>query len=121
WSKRIRQAMCLTVLIGLVSSAAFGQDPTPDKAKEYARAISQAQADLDAGRVAEAQKQLGATDKALRSFEFEYLLARAKVATAKGAAPDLIRTIDKPKVETRYGVLNELDRQLAFICRDGSV
>lgn len=121
-SQRALQAMCITVLVGFGSAAAFAQDPTPDRAiKEYARAISQAHADLQTGRVSEARKQLGATDRTLRSFEYEYLLARAMSAAAKGAAPDLIRTIATPKIETRYGVLNEVDRRLAFICRGGSV
>src|SRR5262249_51412054 len=53
-------------------------------------------------------------------FEYEYLLARARAA-AKGAAPDLVRTVAQPAVETRYGVLNEVDRQLVFICRDGAL
>jgi WD40 repeat protein len=109
------------VVLGL-AACGLAQEAAPDKlTQEYARAITQAQADLDAGRVTEARQRLDATDKALRSFEFEYLLARAQAAPAKGAAPDLIRTLATPKVETRYAVLNELDRQLAFICRDGSV
>jgi len=100
----------------------FAQDATSAKAaQEYARAISQAQADLDAGRVADARQKLGATDKSPRSFEYDYLLARAEAATGKGSTPDLVRTIAPPKVETRYGVLNEVDRQLVFICRDGTL
>jgi WD40 repeat protein len=129
WTRCLRsinrgwQAMGLAVLVGLGSAAGTtAQDATPDQAvKKYARAVAQAQADLDAGRSAEARKQLEATDKALRSFEYEYLLARARAATGPGAAPDLVRTLPVPKVETRYGVLNEVERQLAFICRDGSV
>jgi WD40 repeat protein len=100
----------------------FAQDATSAKAaQEYARAISQAQSDLDAGRTAEARQKLDATDKSQRSFEYDYLLARAEAATGKGAAPDLVRTIAPPKVETRYGVLNEVDRQMVFICRDGTL
>jgi WD40 repeat protein len=111
------------VFVVLGSAAVvFAQAPTTDKAaKEYARAASRAQADLDAGRVEEARRQLEATDKSLRSFEYEYLLARSRTAAGKGPAPDLVRTVAVPKVETRYGVLNEVDRQLAFICRDGGV
>jgi WD40 repeat protein len=112
----------VAVLVGLGAAAgSSAQDPNSDKTKEYARAVSQAQAALDAGRVADARKHLEGTDKAPRSFEYDYLLARAKAAAAEGAAPDLVRTLAYPKVETRYAVLNEVDRQLAFICRDGGL
>ncbi|HVJ79816.1 MAG TPA: hypothetical protein VNC50_02005, partial [Planctomycetia bacterium] len=77
--------------------------------------------DLDAGRIAEAKKRLEATDKNLRSFEFEYARARAKAATEGKAAPDLVHSLTSPGVETRYGALNVETRKLAFICRDGGV
>ena len=117
------QATCVAMLVVLGWAACgFSQEATPDKAtKVYARAISQAQSGLDAGQVSEAGRQLKATDKLLRSFEYEYLLARTKSPAAKGAAPDLIRTVAAPKVESRYAVLNEVDRQLVFICRDGGL
>jgi WD40 repeat protein len=104
------------------AEGALAQDPAALKAaQEYARAVAQAQAALDAGRPEEARRQLDGTDKAQRGFEYEYLLARCKAAAGKDAAPDLVRTVAYPKVETRYGVLNEANRQLAFICRDGVV
>lgn len=108
------------ILIVLVSAASsFAQSATPTQA--YARAIAQAQAHLDGGRVTDARKQLDATDKTLRGFEYDYLLARAAAAPATGAAPDLIRVLARPAVESRYGVLNEVDRQMVYICRDGSL
>jgi tricorn protease-like protein len=121
-SIRDASAICAAfVVLGVVASG-YAQEATPEKAtKEYARAIARTQADLDGGKVAEAQKGLETTNKSLRGFEYEYLLARARAATGKGAAPDLIRTITLPKVETRYGVLNEVNRQLVFICRDGGL
>jgi WD40 repeat protein len=111
----------MTLFVGFGMAAyAFAQDAASSQAvKDYARAIAQAQDDLDAGRIAEARRTLEATDETLRSFEYEYLLARAKAGGA--AAPDLVRTVKTPKVETRYGVLDEVGRRLAFICRDGSV
>jgi len=122
-SKRRLEAICLTAFVGLGAAAdALAQVPTPDKAvKEYARSVLGAQADLEAGRIAEARQQLETTDKSLRGFEYAYLLARAKAAAAHGAASDLVKTITKPDVETRYGLLNEVDRQLVFICRDGTL
>jgi WD40 repeat protein len=54
-------------------------------------------------------------------LEYDYLFARAGAAAARGAAPDLVRTVASPKVETRYGVLNDVDCQLVFICRDGGL
>lgn len=83
--------------------------------------LAEVKEDLDAGRILEAKKSLESIPKPQRSFEYEYLLARIKAAPPKGPAPDLIRTVEVPKVETRYGVLNPVDRQLAFLCRDGSV
>jgi hypothetical protein len=113
-----------TAVIVVLGSAACGFAPkaAPEKTtKDYARAITQAQADLDAGRMAEARKRLDETEQSLRSFEHAYLLARAKAAAAKGAAPDLVRTLAPPKVEHRFGVLNEVNRKLVFICRDGGL
>src|SRR5262245_59285400 len=98
------------------------QEPAPQKAlQDYVRVVVQASADLDAGRVAEAKERLEATEKTLRNFEYAYLIARAQAAAGKDAAADLVRTIAFPKVESRYGVLNEVDRRLVFICRDGSL
>jgi WD40 repeat protein len=109
------------ILLGSAASG-FAQHVAPDKMiQDYARAIAQAQTDLDGGRLANIRQQLEATDKPLRSFEYEYLLARAQAPATKGAAPDLLRSVAVPKVETRYGVLNEVDRQLVFICRDGGL
>src|SRR5438552_19037645 len=56
-SRRPLQALCIVVLVGLGPAAdALAADPAPDKAaRDYARAISQAQADLDAGRSAKAR------------------------------------------------------------------
>lgn len=126
-SARLRRsllALGLTLLLGLgPAMAAFAEGPVPGQVvAAYARSIGQAQADLDAGRLAEARQKLEATDKAQRSFEYDYLLARAAAAEGKGAAPDLVRTLAYPKVQSRYGVLNEAaGRQVAFICRDGGV
>jgi WD40 repeat protein len=101
-----------------MSTARTLADSSP---KEYAAAIVRAQADLDAGRVNDAVKRLEATDKKSRRFEHEYLLARAKATRDQKAAPDLVRSIAAPKVEHRYEVLDEVDRQLVFICRDGTL
>jgi WD40 repeat protein len=86
----------------------------------YAQSIAQSQSDLDAGRIAEALERLESTDPDLRGFEYEYLLARGNAATGQTPAPDLIRTIPTPDVDTRYGVLDKVKRQVAFICRDGT-
>ena len=93
-------------------------DPAPTS---YAADVTAAQADLDAGRVKEAVTRLEATDKARRRFEYAYLMARAKAGKDRQAAPDLVRSIAGPKVDKRYGVLSEVDRQLVFICRDGKL
>src|SRR6516225_4492835 len=92
----------------------FCQTTTLSKVQAYAQVLSQAQADLDHGHVSEARKKLEAGDQSLRSFEYDYLMARAQAGTPGSAAPDLIRTVKAPEnVETRHGVLNEVDRQLA--------
>lgn len=102
--------------------SARAQQASDNSVIAYAKEIAAVQSDLDAGRATAASDRLNATDKSLRSFEFEYLLARSKAAGAEGvAAPDLIRTIPRPEVEDRYGVLNEVNRQLVRICRDGSL
>jgi WD40 repeat protein len=116
-------AICVLTLFGLgVPVGVRAQVATPDKAaKAYAQSVARAQADLDGGRIAEARQQLEASSESVRSFEYDYLLARAKAAKPDRAAPHLIKTITKPDVETRYGVLNEVNRLLVFICRDGTL
>jgi len=99
----------------------FAQAPAPNGSQDYADTVSKVQADLNAGRIAEARQTIETTDKSLRGFEYVYLIARAEAAPAKGPAPDLLQTIEAPKIDIRYGVMNAADRQLAFICRDGSV
>jgi len=103
----------------------LGQDFTckaAEKSAVYARLTTGIQADLDAGRITEAKKRLASTEESQRSFEFDYLTSRAEKGSADGAAaPDLIRKIAKPEIETRYGVLNPVTRQLVFICRDGGL
>lgn len=95
-------------------------DPPP-KAGDYATAVAQAQADLDAGRVAEAQTRLAATDPAARGFEYRYLVARARSAAPGKPAGDLVRTVPNPKVESRYGVLSPDGKEVVFVCRDGGL
>lgn len=106
-------------LLGLTKSGFAQQAKLDVAAKAYFRDIGLTQADLDGGRVVEAKRRLEAADKSLGSFELEYLQARARTAAEKSAASDLIRKVPKPEVEIRYGVLNEVYRQLVFICRDG--
>ena len=111
-------ATCLSTCIHSTSA----QEVSPSKIATYSRAIAQAQADLDAGRIAEAKQRLDETDKAQRSFEFDYLHARAERAPADGKpAPDLIQKIPKPAVDVRYAALNATNRQIAYICRDGAL
>ena len=101
---------------------ALGQDPAErDRVERYATVIRQVQADLDAGQVDAAIKRLESTESDLRGFEYDYLLARTGGAKAGASAPDMIRSVDLPPVDTRYGVLNKVSKRIAFICRDGAV
>ena len=125
FSARLSGGIVLAALAGAVLAAApagaAADPPSSADLKKYLAAIARTHADLDAGKIAEAQKRLEATDKNLRSFEFEYARARAKAATEGKAAPDLVHSLTSPGVETRYGALNVETRKLAFICRDGGV
>ena len=117
WQVVSRLWIVLAWSLGLMSA---GRADEP--AKAYVRSIAEIQSDLDAGRIADAKKRLAATDESLRNFEFQYLNFRAEGAAAEGtAAPDGIRKLSNPEVETRYGVLNPFTRQVIFICRDGSL
>ena len=117
WQVASRLWIVLAWSLGLMSA---GRADEP--AKAYVRSIAEIQSDLDAGRIADAKKRLAATDESLRNFEFQYLNFRAEGAAAEGtAAPDGIRKLSNPEVETRYGVLNPFTRQVIFICRDGSL
>lgn len=110
------------VVLAGCGSLAFGRDPADsDRVERYATVIGRAQADLDAGQVDAAVERLEATESDLRGFEYDYLLARAAGAKAGATAPDMIRSVDVPPVDTRYGVLDEVSKRIAFICRDGAV
>ena len=116
----MRTAVSITLVVA-TCGLTFAQTPVPKDLRDYANSVAKVQADLDAGRIEEARQKLEATDDSLRGFEYEYLVARAEAAPAEGPAPDLVQTIEAPKIGTRYGVLNPADRHLAFICRDGTV
>ena len=111
----------VAVVMGVAFCCESRAEPVREADAAYARAIQQAQQALDAGDVAAAREHLKSTQAAQRGFEFDYLQARAAAATEGTAAPDLIRTVKNPDVETRYGVLNEHARELVFICRDGGL
>lgn len=117
----LMRTLASITLVVAAGGIAFAQVPVPKASQNYADAVAQAQVDLDAGRIAEARQKLEATNRSLRGFEFNYLIARCEAASVKEPAPDLLQTIEAPKVGTRFGVLNAVDRQLAFICRDGGV
>ena len=104
----------------VIPGQGFAEDGISESMAAYAQEIDQAQSHLNEGRIDEARKQLKATAKSSRGFEFEYLLARADQADAT-TAPHLIEVVPKPDVETRYGVLNQQTRQVVFICRDGGL
>lgn len=112
-------AVALTSVIAATSGNARPSIPD-DRAAAYAQVTRQAQADLDAGRRDDVQRRLNSTDSAQRSFEFDYLQARLQTAKA-GTPTDLVRKLAKPDVESRYGVLNGVNRQVVFICRDGGL
>lgn len=88
----------------------------------YTLTLSEAVADLDAGRIAAATSKLDSTPANQRDIEYRYLRHRIRLATAENqpAASGLIQ-LKKPDVETRYGVLNVVNGHFAYICRDGSI
>jgi len=127
-SRRLwRFLFCAWGLLGGLAapSIAVATPPATEAApttREYRATIDRIRTGLDAGRGAEAAQQLTGTPVDLRSFEFDYLQARIDGLTPGAkAAPDLIQKLPKPDVETRYGVLNETNREVVLICRDGSL
>ncbi len=117
WLAALKFPICTAWLLGSVFAC-----KADEKSAEYARETSEIHANLNAGKITDAKQRLAATGESQRSFEFHYLTSRAEKGSVDGAAaPDLIRKIAKPEVETRYGVLNPVTRQLVFICRDGGL
>src|SRR5437870_1580275 len=72
--------VALAGLLGRTGGISAQEPPTKEDIQAYTNAITQAQADLDAGKIAEAKATLEKTEKSLRSFEYSYLLARASAA-----------------------------------------
>lgn len=98
--------------------ATHGQD---SDAAQYAESLAKAQKAISANQTKEAQAMLDATPQGLRSFDFFVLQERLRRAAAKDNSP-LIQRIELPKgVKARYGVLNELNRQMVYICQDGGL
>ncbi len=92
-----------------------------EKSAAYAATINEAQSLLESGAVAEATAKLMTTEESCRGFEFRYLQARVTQSTEGKSAPDLVRIVAKPAVDTRYALLNPVAAQIVFICRDGGL
>lgn len=96
-----------------------------DKVKKYVELVRGAERKLAEGDVAAARELLDKTDPAQRSLEFDYLGAQIAAMQAsdpaKKSAPELVKVVARPDVETRYPVMNPTARQIVFICRDGSL
>jgi WD40 repeat protein len=105
------------LLLNLVAATSNGDE----KSAAYAAAINEAQSLLESGNVAEATAKLMSTEESRRSFEFRYLQARVAQSTEGQSAPDLVRAVAKPAVDTRYALLNPKAAQIVFICRDGGL
>lgn len=105
------------MLLNFVAATSNGDE----KSAAYAATINEAQSLLESGTVAEATARLMSTEESHRGFEFNYLQARVAQSTEGKSAPDLVRTIAKPEVDTRYALLNPVAAQIVFICRDGGL
>lgn len=113
-------AVCATLALAGALAPTMSSAQPPDNA--YAKAIAQALRAIEQGRNDEARGVVTATSPAARGFEFDYIQARlARGAGPDGHAADLIKFIAKPDVDIRYAVLHPLERQVAFLCRDGSI
>jgi tricorn protease-like protein len=105
-----------------LTNGVIAQPPSAaDELRTYANTLEGVQADLAAGKNVEAVKKLESTDKSIRGFEFDYLLARASAPASGSGAPDLVKTVKNPAIPTRYGLLNPVTRRLVFICQDGAL
>ena len=92
-----------------------------EKSAAYVATINEAQSLLESGAVAEATAKLMSTEESRRGFEFRYLQARVAQSSEGQSASDLVRTVAKPAVDTRYALLNPVAAQIVFICRDGGL
>jgi len=109
---------CMLAAVG----AASERVQSSDVRDRYLQVIEQTQSDLEAGTLGDTRQRLESTDKSQRRFEFDYLQMRLRKASGEGkSTPDLIHFLARPTVDTRYGVLNAINRQLVFICRDGTL
>ena len=105
------------MLLNLVAAISNGDE----KSAAYAATINEAQSLLEAGTLAEATAKLMSTEDSRRGFEYRYLQACVAQSTEGQPAPDLVRSVAKPAVETRYALLNPVAAQIVFICRDGGL
>lgn len=105
------------ILLNLFATISNGDE----KSAAYAATINEVQSLLESGAVAEATAKLMTTEESRRGFEFRYLQARVAQLTEGKSAPDLVCTVAKPAVDTRYALLNPVAAQIVFICRDGGL
>ena len=105
------------ILLNLVAAISNGDE----KSTTYAATINEAQSLLDSGTLAEATAKLMSTEESRRGFEYRYLQARVAQSNEGKSALDLVRTVAKPAVDTRYALLNPVAAQIVFICRDGGL
>lgn len=126
-SRKLLALPLVCVLAAMAGFASAADDPpgTNDpKMTAYAQAVAKANQAIDEGRAEDARDLLDTTENAARGFEFAYLNARldqARKLAPDKPAPDLLGFVPNPQVQARYAVLNPTNRQMVFICRDGSL
>jgi WD40 repeat protein len=121
-SMLVLQIVSLMVVSSALSSTGMSSSGTNLCAAELTPAeIRTIQQALDAGQIDDARTALTQTESN-DSLELRYLRARLDRSSGTQPAPDLIQLVEKPAdVEVRYAVLHPSDRQIVFLCRDGSL
>lgn len=112
----------VTLLALAIGPAVALGDEVEDGANTvYFQAIQAANQAIAEGNPDRAIDLLDVTDPALRGFEFEAIARAARFGQQGGSGLAIDRVASPENVLKRYGRLNPVNLDVAFICADGSI
>lgn len=118
---RCRSLAVLTLAIGPAVAVALGDELRNDPNARYHEAIRAANQAIAEGNPDRAIDLLDVTDPAIRGFEYEAIARAARFGQQGGSGLAIDRVAAPENVQTRYGRLNPVRLDVAFIGADGTI
>ncbi|WP_169980085.1 WD40 repeat domain-containing protein [Tautonia rosea] len=107
--------------LAIAPALALGDEVNDTAGARYREAIQEASQAIAEGNPDRVLDLLDVTDPALRGFEFEALDRAARFGQQGGSGLAIDRVATPEGVQARYGRLNPVTLDVAFICADGTI